>query len=225
MATSTQVSLSLVKELGLGQHIAFFFKEDTERAAFVIPYMLRGLQNRELCVYITHENTVAKISHEFKLAGVDAEAAIADGALKILTAKETYLRHGIFEPMRMIVDLDDEVSTALRAGRSGLRVTGEMSWALDLPSAVPGLCYYEEALRQRWPVKLGGLCQYNESLFSHEVVERMADCHHVVVRGGKIVHHQPHGRIAYFKQPDASMSWIAQLPRYCFDAPHQTSEN
>jgi MEDS: MEthanogen/methylotroph, DcmR Sensory domain len=195
MATSTQVPLLLAEELGLGHHVAFFFKEDTERAAFVIPYILRGLQNHELCIYITHENTVAKISDEFNDAGVDTEAAMAHGELKILTAKETYLRHGIFEPMRMVADLDYDVSVALRAGRSGLRVTGEMSWALDLASEVPRLCYYEEVLRRRWPVKLGGLCQYNESLFPHDVVERMANCHDVVVRGGKVVHHQPHGRV------------------------------
>ncbi|HKS75639.1 MAG TPA: MEDS domain-containing protein [Terriglobales bacterium] len=196
MATSTNLARPLGHELGLGDHIAFFFKEDTERAAFVIPYMLRGLQNHELCVYITHENPVAKILDEFKDAGVDAGAAIADGALKVLTVKETYLRHGIFEPVRMIADLDDDVSTALRAGRSGLRVTGEMSWALDLPSAVSRLCYYEEVLRQRWPVKLGGLCQYDESLFPNELVERMAGCHHVVVRGGKVIHHHPQGQVA-----------------------------
>lgn len=196
MATTAPPALPLGEELGLGDHIAFFFKEDMERAAFVIPYMLRGLLNGELCVYITHENTVAEILDEFKDAGVDTEAAIGDGALKILTVKETYLRRGIFEPVRMIADLDDEVSTALRAGRSGLRITGEMSWALDLPSAVSRLCYYEEVLRQRWPVKLGGLCQYNESLFPNEVIERMADCHHVVVRGGKVIHHQPNGQLA-----------------------------
>lgn len=192
MATSS--NLCLGEELGLGDHIAFFFKEDAERAALVIPYMLRGLQNHELCVYIAHENTVAEILDEFKDAGVDTEAAVASGALKVHTTQETYLRHGIFEPARMIADLDDEVSAALRTGRSGLRVTGEMSWALDLPSAVCRLCDYEEALRRRWPVKLGGLCQYNESLFPSDVVERMADCHHVVVRDGKVIHHRPHGR-------------------------------
>lgn len=187
-----QASSSIGEELGLGDHIAFFFKEEAERVAFVIPYMLRGLQNDELCVYIAAENSVAQILGEFQDAGVDTEAAMASGALKVLTVKETYLRHGIFEPMRMIANLDDEVSTTLKAGRSGLRVTGEMSWALDLPSVLSRLCDYEETLRRRWPVKLGGLCQYNESLFPNDVVDRMADCHYVVVRDGKVIRHCPH---------------------------------
>lgn len=186
-------SPSLGEELGLGDHIAFFFKEEAERAAFVIPYMLRGLQNHELCVYIAAENSVAEISDEFKDAGVDTDAAVASGALKVLTVEETYLRHGIFEPMRMIANLDDEVRAALKAGHSGLRITGEMSWALDLPSVLSRLCDYEETLRRRWPVKLGGLCQYNELLFPSDVVDRMADCHHVVVRDGKVIRHLPHG--------------------------------
>lgn len=192
MATFAEPFLG--EELGLGDHIAFFFRADEERAAFVIPYMVRGLDSNELCVYIAHDNSVPEILAEFKDAGVDTDAAIATGALKVVTVKDTYLRHGIFEPMRMIASLDDEVRTALKAGRSGLRITGEMSWAMDLPSSVSRLCFYEEQLRQRWPAKLGGLCQYNESLFSNEVVAKMADCHHVVVRGGDIIRHQPHGQ-------------------------------
>lgn len=191
---ATQHASLIGEELGLGDHIAFFFKEDSDRAALVIPYMVRGLQHHERCVYVAHENTVADILAEFKDEGVDIEATVASGALKVLTVKETYLRHGIFEPEKMIADLDSDVRDALGAGYLGLRITAEMSWALDLPSALSRLCDYEEDLRRHWPAQLGGLCQYNESLFPGDVVDRMADCHHVVVRDGKVIHHRPHGQ-------------------------------
>ncbi|HVN19416.1 MAG TPA: MEDS domain-containing protein [Dongiaceae bacterium] len=187
-----QVAPFVSGKLGLGDHVAFFFKSNAERLAFVIPYMVRGLQNRERCVYIAHENTLTDIRAEFKEAGIDIDAVSARGALSILTTHDTYLRHGIFEPDRMIADLDRDVRFALELGFTGLRVTGEMSWALDLPSALSRLCEYEQELCRRWPAQLGGLCQYNESIFSADVVDRMAGCHCVVVRDGNIIRHHKH---------------------------------
>lgn len=188
----TQLAPFVSNKLGLGDHVAFFFKSNAERLAFVIPYTLRGLQNHERCVYIAHENKLTDIQTEFKLAGVDIDAASATGALSIVSIHDTYLRNGVFEPERMIADLDRDVRFALQLGFTGLRVTGEMSWALDLPSALSRVCEYERELCRRWPAQLGGLCQYNESLFSADVVERMAGCHCVVVRDGNIIRQHSH---------------------------------
>lgn len=92
----------------------------------------------------------------------------------------------------MITALDRDVTFALQLGFSGLRVTGEMSWALDLPSALSRLCEYEQELCRRWPKQLGGLCQYNESLFPANVVDKMAECHCAVVRDGNVTRRHAH---------------------------------
>jgi MEDS: MEthanogen/methylotroph, DcmR Sensory domain len=183
---------AISEELGLGDHVAFFFKSNAERLAFVIPYMIFGLRNNERCVYIAEENTVPEILEEFKNADVDINASTASGALSVVTKHDTYLRQGIFDPKAMIADLDRDVRFALQHGFSGLRVTGEMSWALDLPSALSRLCEYEQELYRHWPTQLAGLCQYNETLFPSDVIERMADCHCVVVRDGNIVRNHAH---------------------------------
>lgn len=182
----------ITEELGLGDHAAFFFKSNEERLAFVIPYIINGLRNLERCVYIADENTVPEILAEFRSAGIDIHAATASGALSVLTKHDSYLRHGIFEPERMITDLDRDVRFALQCGFMGLRVTGEMSWALDLPFALGRLCEYEQELRRKWPAHLGGLCQYNESVFASDVRERMAGCHDVVIRDGNLIRHCSH---------------------------------
>lgn len=176
--------------LGLGDHVAFFFKNNAERFAFVTPYVLKGLQNNERCVYVAHENTVEDIRSHFKAVGVDLDGP--SGALSIVTAHDTYLRDGIFEPNQMIDNFDREVRLALARGFSGLRVTGEMSWALDLPSAFGSLCEYEDRLSRRWPTELAGLCQYNEPLFPIEVVAKMPGWHCTVVRDGNISREHVH---------------------------------
>lgn len=184
-----QIAPVNAEQLGLGDHAAFFFTTNEERLAFVIPYIIRGLRNFERCIYITDENTVPDILAKFAEAGVDVGSATANGALSVVTKHDSYLRHGAFEPERMIEDLDREVRLSLQSGFSGLRVTGEMSWALDLPSALVRLCEYEENLRRHWPSQLAGLCQYNEMLFPGDLVKKMTSCHGVFVRGGKIFRH------------------------------------
>lgn len=174
------------EQLGLGDHVAFFFKRNEERLSFVIPYMINGLRNNERCVYIADENTVPEILAEFKKVGIDIDASSASGALSVVTKHDTYLRRGIFDPEKMIADLDGDVKYALQHGFSGLRITGEMSWALDLPSALSRLCEYEQELYRHWPAQLAGLCQYNELSFPSDVIERMAKCHCTVVRDGNI---------------------------------------
>jgi hypothetical protein len=186
-------SASLIDEqLRLNDSVAFFFKSNEERLSFVIPYMIAGFRNNERCVYIAVENTVPEILAEFKKADIDIDAATASGALSVVTKHDTYLRNGIFDPARMIADLDGSVRFALQQGFFGLRITGEMSWALDLPSALTRLCEYEQELYRHWPSQLTGLCQYNETLFPRDVIEKIANCHAAVVRDGKIVRNPRH---------------------------------
>lgn len=189
--TRSAMSIS-VDELGLGDHVAFFFKTNEERLAFVTPYIARGLRNQERCVYVAHENKPADVREHFKGAGIDVDAAHASGALSIVTTHDSYLRHGVFEPERMIEDFDRDVRLALQMGFSGLRTTGEMTWALDLPSAFTKLCQYEEQLCRRWPTQLGGLCQYNEPLFPFDLLQKMPGWHCTVVRDGCILRDHTH---------------------------------
>lgn len=185
--TTPSPSSLIVEQLGLGDHVAFFFKRNEERLSLVIPYMVAGLRNNERCIYVADENTVPAILAEFKKAGIDIDAASASGALSVVTKHDTYLRHGIFDPEKMIADLDKDVRYALQHGFSGLRITGEMSWALDLPSALSRLCEYEQELYRHWPAQLAGLCQYNESFFPSDVIEKMSNCHCAVLRDGNLV--------------------------------------
>lgn len=189
---ATQTAPVTGQEFGLGDHVAYFFKGNLERLAFVIPYMVRGLRENERCVYITDENTVPRILDEFKWAGIDVDAATAKGGLSVVTKHDAYLRNGIFEPDRMIAELDRDVKFALQNGFSGLRISGEMSWALDLPSALVRLCEYEQELCRQWPRQLGGLCQYNETFFPATVIEGIANSHCAVVRDGQLVRHENH---------------------------------
>jgi hypothetical protein len=132
------------------------------------------------------------IYRELANAGVDVDAEQKRGDWSVVTKRETYLRYGVFEPEKMIPDLNSEVKYSLEHGFKGFRASGEMFWALDLPSALARLIECEEKLQSAWPKEFGGLCQYDESRFPKELIVRMKRLHSVYVRNGTIIRRQAH---------------------------------
>jgi hypothetical protein len=180
------LSRSLINELKAGDHIAFFYRNRAEQLAWAIPYIQSGLERNERCLYIADNNSVSMILQELRDAGVDVDGAYRKGSLNVVTKQETYLRHGLFEPSNMIADLQAEVERTLKDGYSAFRATGEMSWALDLPSALARLVEYEVQLHQEFPKEFIGFCQYDLNRFSPAMVKEMKKIHPVNIEGGKL---------------------------------------
>ena len=176
----------LANQINQGDHVAFFFKTKEEQLATVIPFIAIGLEKNEQCLYIANANTPAEIRQQLQAYGVDVEAAKKSGALSIVTKHETYLRHGSFEPHKMITDLCSAVDDSVAAGFDSLRAAGELSWALDLPSALAQLVEYEERLDSYFYERFTALCQYDEARFPGALVERMKQLHPVVIADGKL---------------------------------------
>ncbi len=188
MARRTFIGVSgIAQELCLGDHVALFYKTKAEQLSVVIPYIALGLARNERCLYIADDNSVGQILRRLQLEGVDTAEAMARDALRVVTKHETYLRHGLFEPAKMIADLQREVEVSLKSGFKGFRATGEMSWALDLPSALARMLSYEAGLHRNFPTEFIGLCQYDETRFPPHIVQGMADIHPVLIRGGKVI--------------------------------------
>lgn len=197
-----------IEQLGTGDHVAYFFRSNAERLAFVIPYMVIGLRRGERCMYIADENSVPRICQELQSAGVDVEEEKKRGALNVVTKHETYLRYGMFEPRKMIYDLDREVKLSLDQGFTGLRASGEMSWALELPSAMARLIEYEEQLQAVWPAEFAGVCQYNATRFAPELIAQLKRIHEIYVEDNKIIRQKPGLAFEYDK-----MSAMRELGR------------
>jgi hypothetical protein len=180
-----------------GEHAAFFFRTKEEQLPTVGPFIAAGLEKGERCLYITDKSSAAQICRNLQAFGIDVESEKKRGALSIVTKHETYLRHGAFAPHKMIADLRKAVDDALAAGFVGLRASGELSWALDLPSALEQLVCYEEELDEHYYPRFTALCQYDASGFPEHVIDRMKRVHPVVVsdgtlyRRGKVVYRAP----------------------------------
>jgi len=176
----------MIHEIELGDHAALFYRTKVEQLNIVIPFMAIGLERNERCLYIAEDHTPAEICLKLEEFGVDVQKAQEKGDLSVVTKHETYLRHGAFQPDKMIVDLCNEIQAAVDLGFNGLRASGELSWALDLPSALAQMVRYEEELEEHFYSKFAALCQYDESRYPAYIIERMKALHPVVVHAAEM---------------------------------------
>ena len=74
----------------LGSPIASFYRNLSELRGVVVPFIQKGLEQGDRCICIVHEETRDGLQETLQDQGVDVEAALESGQLRILTAK----RHG-----------------------------------------------------------------------------------------------------------------------------------
>jgi chemotaxis family two-component system sensor kinase Cph1 len=182
----------MINQIQLGDHVAFFYRTKAEQLETVIPFIAIGLERNEKCLYIAEDNTPSEICQYLQEFGVNVQQARKKGALSVVTKHETYLRHGAFQPHKMIGDLCDAVQSSLDEGYTGLRAAGELSWALDLPSALVQMVNYEEELEDHFHSKFAALCQYDQSRYPAYLIERMKSVHPISFSDGKMTRKPSH---------------------------------
>lgn len=176
----------ILSALRPGDHAALFYRNRREQFAAVVPYIQIGLERNERCLYIAGDNSLSMVIRAMQDGGIDVATAQKEGRLTIATPEQTYLRHGIFEPERMVEGLREEIEKALADGFTAFRGTGELGWAATLPSALLRLYEYETIFDERLSPYFVALCQYDETLFSKKVISQMMRIHPKVVAREKL---------------------------------------
>ena len=128
MTTSVLPAIHAMKP---GDHYCGIYRTDEDQRAIIIDFVRDGVARGEKMIYIVNVQSAEQLRATLAAAGIAAEALVDKGQLVILTAKEAYLKHGNFDPDKMIELLREETDAALAAGYTALRVTGEMTWALS----------------------------------------------------------------------------------------------
>jgi hypothetical protein len=175
-----------LKQLRLGDHAVLFYRNRAEQFATAIPFIQIGLERNERCLYIAGDNSPAVVISAMEKAGIDVTAAQRTGCLTVAAPEQTYLKHGIFEPSRMLEGLNEEIQQSLKNGFSGFRATGELGWAAALPSALIRLYEYECRVETELASSFTVLCQYNETLFPARTIGQMVRIHRKIIARGTI---------------------------------------
>jgi len=167
-------------------HMASVFKTESDQFSSAVPFILGGLDRDEKVVYILHRHTKDEMV-ESLMKVRDVQGALDAHRLEFLTAEETYLKGGHFDPQRMISFLDSAESDAMAQGFTGMRGSGEMTWYSSKKPGAEALMEYEAKVNQRYPrSSMNLLCQYDETAFDAGVLLDAIRTHPRMVLRGEV---------------------------------------
>jgi len=167
-----------------GTHLCLLYRSEEERQAVLTEYIRRGLEAGERVLYIADTPGGLEIREFLQKAGIDVREAERRDQLRFITAEEAYLREGRFDPKAMLDLLREDTKEALDQGFTGLRATGEMTWALRGFPGSERLIEYEALLNDFFPGSACiGLCQYDVRRFPPEILLDVLRTHPVAAIG------------------------------------------
>lgn len=171
--------LPALQRMQPGDHYCGIFRNDAEQRQIIVDFVRLGVERNEKILYLVNIQSAQHLRQTLGAAGIDAGALIAKGQLNILVAKEVYLTDGVFQPEMMIEMLGKETAAALDAGYTALRVTGEMSWALEGDPGSERLVEYESLLNAFYATgaKSYSICQYDQRRFDAEMLTDVLHTH------------------------------------------------
>jgi len=173
---------SRFQRLRRGDHVCAIHADPNDQIGGIAEYFKAGLAHGERCIYIVGDRLREDIQARLAAVGVDVGAALDSGSLELKIKSETYFAGGDFNPDSMLDYLQANEVAALSAGYSGLRVSGEMTWALDSNPGCDRLIDYEARLNDYLPgSRVLGLCQYHWPRFSSDVLRGVLRTHPIVV--------------------------------------------
>jgi PAS domain-containing protein len=176
-----------LKEISVHEHLCVIYETREQQFAVAIPFLRFGLDRGEMCLYVADENTATSILDTMRGQGVDVDALVQKGMLKVADKGQDYLRKGHFDPDEMILYLAGNVREAKAAEFPALRFAGEMTWALGGDVGYDRLIQYEVLLNHFLTEHDAiCLCQYNDKRFSPTTILQVLRTHPLVVYGGHI---------------------------------------
>lgn len=193
------------ERLPISSHICLVFEKDEQRRRIVSEYLAAGLRRREVVRYFADATPPDDVRAWLRDLGIDVLAEEAKGSLTIASAESAYLAQGSFEPEAMIAGMAGRYEVAERAGFTGARTTGEMSWVLKGARGAERFLEYEAMLNgvhASFPHT--GMCQYDARLFDGATLFKVLQLHPYMVSKGQIVRNPDYTRPEEFLQGLAS---------------------
>jgi hypothetical protein len=120
--------------------------------------------------------------------GIDVTGAIADGRFELDTWDDAYLRGGAFDPERMLLMLEDKLSSAMRRGFPLTRLIAHMEWSLGGRSDSESLVEYEARFNRQFPdCPDWVLCTYDLTRFRADTAIDVMRTHPLLLIGGTLL--------------------------------------
>ena len=168
--------------------MCFIFDDEDERRSVLSKYVQSGLDGNEQVAYFVDTMSPEELKHQLLELGVALPEDDAANQCRLLSAAKTYCPDGTFQVERMLATLEQAYEQCCVEGYDGLRVTGEMNWALHGLPGSEHLIEYESRVNQVLrKVPVTAICQYDARLFDGETLYRLLQVHPMMIVRGVVV--------------------------------------
>jgi diguanylate cyclase (GGDEF)-like protein len=108
------------------EHLCLFYQSKEDMLEVLVPYFQIGINNNNLCVWITSESVSAKEAKDAMKKSIPGfDQYLKTGQIEIIPDTEWYVKDGIFDGKRVIEQWSNKYNEALHRGYKGLWVSGD----------------------------------------------------------------------------------------------------
>ena len=171
-----------------GTHMCLIYSKEEERRDTIARFLDSGLTGGERVGYFADDMSPDEVRAWLGSIDLELPRLEESGQFVCTNAQDTYCPKGEFEPDDMIHTLKTSYDAAIDDGYPGLRVSGEMSWALK---GIPGsdrLMEYEAKVNLAFRTHpVIAICQYDARRFDGSMILDVLRVHPMMVVQGRVV--------------------------------------
>lgn len=194
-------------DLSRSLHIASIYRSRQEQLAALIPFIAGTIKNNEKLVCIGDHGIKDVICAEIDKLGLSYKKCSEWGKFDFLSNEELYFKGRAFQPERALNEVKRIYHKALEEGFPGMRMTAVVDRELLEAAGSSNFIKYEVMMNYFIPYnKIMGLCQYEETQFSEDVLLDVIHTHRKVYFNGNLVANSHHRPPDIFWKPDRNES-------------------
>jgi hypothetical protein len=170
-----------------GTHMCFIYSDETERRRVISKFIQSGLALGEHVSYFADSMPPQEVKKWLREMGVALPAGDSE-PFALTHAHSAYCPSGAFVPDALFDGFRGLYQQCIAKGYAGVRMTGEMSWALrGMPGAERLMEYEAMATEVSTSVPVISLCQYDANRFDGATIMKALKVHPMMVVHGQIV--------------------------------------
>ncbi|MBN2098446.1 MAG: PAS domain S-box protein [Dehalococcoidia bacterium] len=124
-----KTGIAFVDSLPWGTHLCQFYETKQDLLDVLVPYFKAGLENNELCLWITSEPLKESEARKVMMEAVwHFDSYLERGQMEIVSYADWYLKDGSFNQQRALDTASRRMTAMKDKGYSGLRASGNVGW-------------------------------------------------------------------------------------------------